>query len=215
MSPAERPDPGATTFSSFLEALSARTPTPAGGAAAGLAAASGAALLAMVARYTTDGRFGEVEAEMRGLAAEADELARHALETIRADEEAFGAVAGAYELPRETEGERARRAKAVQEAMGPATVPPMRLAAMCVRLAELARVLADRGNPNVVSDVATGAACVAAASDGCLVNLQANAAVVRDEAVKISVKRAVDGLVPHRDALRALVDEVRDRYGRT
>lgn len=209
---AAEPDPGATTFGAFLEALRARTPAPAGGAAAGLSAAVGAALLAMVARYTTGERYADREAEMRELIDELAGLERRALEAVRADEAAFGAVAAAYRLPRQTEDERTARSTAIQAAMVGATAPPLLLAGLCARLARSARILAERGHQPIVSDVGTGAACVAAGADGTLINLAANAAALRDEHVRARLLDACVSLQRSRDDLRRLVDEVRAGY---
>lgn len=205
-------DPGATTFGAFLEAVGARTAAPAGGAASGLCAAVGAALLAMVARYTTGERYAAVEAEMLGHVAELARLERRALEVVRDDEAAFGAVAAAYAMARGTDEERAARSAAIQEGVAGATGPPLALAEICARLEPIARDLAERGHRSIVSDVATGAACVAAAADGALVNLAANGSVLRDEVERERLGAAVASLVRHRDALRRLVDEVRAGY---
>ena len=95
------------TIGVFLDQLAARVPAPGGGATAGLQAAQSAALLAMVARYSDGPRY---DAELMGrIAADADELRGEALALAEADVDAFGAVAKAYRLPRETAGEQAAR----------------------------------------------------------------------------------------------------------
>lgn len=209
MTATDSADPAAATFGEFLDALAARTAVPAGGAAAGFSAAFGAALFAMVARFTTGGRFGDVEAEMVALVDEALHIERDALDSVADDREAFGAVVDAFEMPKDGVDEQAARSAAIQAAMVRAVEPPLRLGALCTRLGEIAVTLVGRANPNVVSDVATGAACVCAALDGTLVNLEANGAVIRDEQVRARLAGAVGDLLVHRDALRRLVDEAR------
>lgn len=208
------PETGATTLGAFMEALEARTPAPAGGGAAGVSAAMGAALLAMVARFSTGERFAEVEAEMEALIGELTELGARALDSVGADAEAFGAVAAAYALAKTTDEERTVRSAAIQTAMVGATASPLALGELCSRLAVVARVLAERGNQNVVSDVGTGAACVAAALDGCLINVAANTAFLRDGEERRRLVEAASGLAGHRDALRGLVDEIRGNLAR-
>ena len=58
----------------FLERLAGRVPVPGGGAAAALHAAHGAALLGMVARYTTGRQYAEHEAAIGRIIDEVDEL---------------------------------------------------------------------------------------------------------------------------------------------
>src|SRR5208337_1608442 len=92
------------TIAAFLDQLAARVPAPGGGATAALHAAQAAALLAMVARYSTGPRY---DAELiNRIVTEADELREDALALAEADADAFSAVARAYQLPRETEAER-------------------------------------------------------------------------------------------------------------
>src|SRR6266481_2620226 len=95
------------TIAAFLDQLAARVPAPGGGATAALHAAQAAALLAMVARYSDGPRY---DAElMNRIVNEADALREDALVLADADAAAFGAVAQAYRLPRETEQEQATR----------------------------------------------------------------------------------------------------------
>jgi methenyltetrahydrofolate cyclohydrolase len=89
------------TIGSYLERLAARVPAPGGGAAAALHAAQAAALLAMVARYTTGEKYAEHTARIARLTEEADELRVTALHLAEEDEQAFTAVTEAYRLPRD------------------------------------------------------------------------------------------------------------------
>src|ERR1700680_375552 len=88
------------TITAFLDELAARVPAPGGGATAALHAAQSAALLAMVARYSNGARYDA--ALMDHVLTEADGIRNDALALAEADAAAFGAVAEAYTLPRET-----------------------------------------------------------------------------------------------------------------
>src|SRR6266581_4744973 len=106
------------TIADFLDQLAARVPAPGGGATAALHAAQAAALLAMVARYSDGAKY---DAGLMGrVVAEADALRAEALALAEADAEAFGGVAAAYRLPRESEG----RAAAIAAALAGAARPP-------------------------------------------------------------------------------------------
>ena len=80
------------TVADFLERLSARSPTPAGGSVAALCTAQAAALVAMVARYC----------ESQQLAEQAMRLVERGQQLARDDEKVFGAVAAAWSRPRGT-----------------------------------------------------------------------------------------------------------------
>ncbi|HTZ30174.1 MAG TPA: cyclodeaminase/cyclohydrolase family protein, partial [Streptosporangiaceae bacterium] len=67
------------TIGDFLDRLADRVPAPGGGASAALQAAQGAALLAMVARFSTGEEHAENRATIDRIIAEADELRTIAL----------------------------------------------------------------------------------------------------------------------------------------
>ncbi|MGO4433660.1 cyclodeaminase/cyclohydrolase family protein, partial [Paenarthrobacter sp. RAF9] len=97
------------TIQDYLARLAARQPTPGGGAAAALHAAQGAALVAMVARYTTGAKFEQHAALVARVTAAADHLVDQALRLADADEHAFQAVIDSYKLPSDTDELKAAR----------------------------------------------------------------------------------------------------------
>ena len=62
-------------MSDWLDQLAGRTPAPGGGAVAALCAASAAALLEMVANYTTGKKWADREETMKAIVTEAAEFA--------------------------------------------------------------------------------------------------------------------------------------------
>ena len=103
------------TITAFLDQLAARVPAPGGGATAALHAAQSAALLAMVARYSNGAKY---DADlMKHIITEADGIRNDALTLAERDAAAFGAVADAYGLPKNTDEERQARSAAIAEAL--------------------------------------------------------------------------------------------------
>lgn len=164
----------------FLDRLADRVPAPGGGAAAALQAALGAALLGMVARYTTGEKYAEHSETIGRVIAEADELRSVALRLAEADAEAFAAVGEAYKLPRSTDEEKAARSAAIARATKEAAWPPARLVGVAGMVVDLAEVLAVIGNRNVVSDVAAAAQAASAAAATARVNVEVNLAGIKD-----------------------------------
>jgi len=198
---------------SWLEDLAARQPTPGGGSAAGLSAAVAASLLAMVANYTTGTRYADQEEQMRTLVDELAALRHDALAAMAADEVAFGAVGTAYGMARQTDEDKAARSIAIQTALIGAAEPPRAVARSCTRLAEIAAVLAEKGNRNVLSDVGVGAACARAALDGALLNVAINASQILDEAIRSELGAAMAEMDRCGAALQAVFDAVRAELG--
>ena len=147
------------TIAAFLDQLAARVPAPGGGATAALQAAQAAALLGMVARYSDGPRY---DAElMNRIVTEADALREDALALAEADADAFGAVAGAYRLPRATEREKAIRSAEISSALAGAARPPADVVRTALRLVGLAGDLWPAGNHTMIADVAATAAVTA------------------------------------------------------
>jgi formiminotetrahydrofolate cyclodeaminase len=189
------------TIGSFLTRLAARSAAPGGGATGALHAAQAAALLAMVARFSDGPRY---DAETVGrVRAAADGLADEAIGIAVADQAAFEVVISAYGLPKDTEEEKAARSAAIADALGGAARPPADLMAASVRLVGLAEELFPVANKNVTSDIAAAAAAISAAAVTAQLNIEANLAGVKDNALRAELW-----------ATAALADGVTDRAGR-
>jgi formiminotetrahydrofolate cyclodeaminase len=167
-------------MSTWLDQLADRTPAPGGGAVAALCAASAAALLEMVANYTTGGKWADREEAMKAVLAEAGELRARAAQLAQDDAEAFGAVGAAYALPRSTPEEKAARRAAIEEATRGAAEPPVQVGQVATRLVALAEQMVEPVNPNVLSDVGVAAATARAALSGSITNITVNAAFLGD-----------------------------------
>jgi formiminotetrahydrofolate cyclodeaminase len=189
------------TIEAFLSELAARVPAPGGGATAALHAAQSAALLAMVARYSDGPRY---DAELMGrLVTRADQLRDEALVLAEADAAAFGAVAEAYRLPRDTGEEKEARSAAIAAAVAEAAWPPAYVVRLARVLTEVAEELLPTGNRNVITDVAAAAEAARAAAVTARVNIEVNLRSIKDPA-----------LVAEFRATAAVTDEIVERADR-
>jgi methenyltetrahydrofolate cyclohydrolase len=168
------------TIGGFLDRLADRVPAPGGGASAALHAAQGAALLAMVARFSTGEEYAGHRETIDRIVAESDELSAIALRLGEADAEAFTAVANAYRMPRSTDAERDERSDAIAKALANATWPPAKLIGVAGMVVDLAGALLTIGNRNVISDVAGAAEAARAAAATARVNVEVNLAGITD-----------------------------------
>jgi methenyltetrahydrofolate cyclohydrolase len=194
----------------FLDQLAERVPAPGGGAAAALLAAQGAALLGMVARYTTGEKYAEHQVTVARIISEVDELRNIALRLADADADAFLAVADAYRLPRSTDQEQADRAGAITQALANAAWPPAQVISLAGMVVDLAEALVVIGNPNVVSDVAAAAECARAAASTARVNVEINLAAISDERVSLEMIAEIgkaDTIMSRADEITATVRE--------
>ena len=204
---------GDQTIGEFLAALAAREPAPGGGAAAALHAAQGAALVAMVARYSDRGEDAEAVALAVSITARADALLARATQLIGADMAAFAAVAEAYRLPREQPREQAARQEAIAAASIGAAEVPAAVIELAGEVNELAEALLPVANRNVVTDVAAAADAARAAASTARLNVEINLGSISDAATRATLTRRLDGvdeLLAQADALSA---EVRRELG--
>ncbi len=179
------------TIEAFLTDLAARTAAPGGGATAALQAAQAAALLAMVARYSDGPKYAADASAISLVTADADQLRETSTDLIAADSAAFGAVAAAYRLPRDTAELASERSAAIAAALAGAAEPPAAVIAACARLLKLADVLLPIGNRNVIADVAAAAEAIRAAVATARVNVEVNLAGITDTDARARFTEAV------------------------
>jgi formiminotetrahydrofolate cyclodeaminase len=165
----------------FLERLGSSDPVPGGGSAAALAAAMGAALVAMVAELTV-GRpaYAEHEETIRKIRFDAIERRTELLDLAQQDADAYDVVVRARHLPKETDEEKAARAEALQAAMLEAARIPLRAAVVASEVLDLAERIAPIGNRNAASDAGVAAQLAAAGLRGALLNVRINLPYLAD-----------------------------------
>jgi glutamate formiminotransferase / formiminotetrahydrofolate cyclodeaminase len=183
------------TIEGFLAELGSDSPTPGGGAVAGLCAAAGAALISMVCTLTI-GREGyeEVDEKMRGYLEEANAARGAFLDLADKDAGAFDAVMQAFRMPKDDDQRKAERSAAIQRAYEGAARVPLELAQRAVALMNVARASIEEGNPNAASDGLSAALALHAAAAAAIANVSINAASLKDETVAAELRAETIGL---------------------
>lgn len=199
------PSFGGAALAQYLSDLAAKIPAPGGGAVAALHAAQAAALVAMVARYTTRAKDAENRPVVDRIIEAADAARERALALADADAAAFTAVGAAYKLPKDTPQELAARTAAINAALIEAARVPAAVVDEADEVLSLAAELLPIGNPNVVTDIGAAAdACRAAATSSQLnieINVASLPAAEGDRFAAVLVR--IDELTARADALHA------------
>jgi formiminotetrahydrofolate cyclodeaminase len=154
----------------FSRLVAAPTPTPAGGAVAGVTASLAAALVEMIGRLA-QARQGESSSPMAQLVEQAEYLRGRLLELAEEDSTAFAAV---LEAKRSTAGGEAERDARIRRAWRHAGQVPADLVRLCREIVQLARRAAAEGPPSTLGDAVMAALLSAAAAAGSHVNLRLN-----------------------------------------
>lgn len=171
---------GESTIGRYLDDLAAKIPAPGGGAVAALHAAQGAALVAMVARYTTRAKDADNRPAIDRIIAAADAARERALALADADATAFTAVGAAYKLPKDTDEQVAARKEAIASALLQAARVPAAVVAEADEVLSLAADLLPIGNPNVVTDIGAAADAARAAAASSQLNIAINVGSLGD-----------------------------------
>jgi formiminotetrahydrofolate cyclodeaminase len=158
------------TFTDFLDRLAARSPTPAGGSVAALCTAQAAALVAMVARFCESPRLVE----------RAEALMARGQQLSDDDEQAFGAVAAAWALPRGGATEDAVRRAAIDEALLAAAEPQARVVETAIEVLVLIDQLRPAARGGLLADLVAAGEVARAGSAIARMNVESNVRALPD-----------------------------------
>jgi glutamate formiminotransferase/formiminotetrahydrofolate cyclodeaminase len=199
----------------FLDALASPEPAPGGGSAAAYSCATGAALVAMVARLTIGRKkYADSDEQMRAVLAKAESLRQEMQAAVAEDTAAFDALMAAYRLPKQTEEQQDHRSQVVEQATLNAARVPLLVAHKAVEVMEIALQVIASGNLNAISDGATGAAMARAALTGAGYNVRINIPGLKDQQVAQAMLEELSNYEQHAAALEEKIQaELRQRAG--
>lgn len=159
----------------FCAELASDSPAPGGGSIAALNGALSAGLSAMVGNLTFGKKgYEKVRDEMELVAEKAQPLKDFFIEAIDKDTEAFNCLMAAFSLPKKTDEEKKIRQDAVDQATKGATLIPFAVLEKSRTAAELALIVAMKGNRNSLSDAGVAGLTAAVCAEGALYNVLIN-----------------------------------------
>jgi glutamate formiminotransferase/formiminotetrahydrofolate cyclodeaminase len=159
----------------FCAELASDSPAPGGGSIAALNGALSAGLSAMVGNLTYGKKgYEDVRDEMEIVAEKAQPLKDFFIEAIDKDTEAFNCLMAAFSRPKKTDEEKKIRQDAVNEASKGATMIPFSVLEKSRIAAELALIVAMKGNRNSLSDAGVAGLTAAVCAEGALYNVLIN-----------------------------------------
>ena len=180
----------------FVEVLATKAPVPGGGGASALVGAVGTALGNMVGSLTVGKKkYADVEAEIRTLQAKSDALQRELLNLIEKDAEVFEPLSKAYGLPKDTEEEKAEKARVMEAALKEACSVPMEIMEKCCEAIEGIEIYAQKGSVIAISDAGVGAAFLKAALEGASLNVYINTKSMQDREYADALNEKADKML--------------------
>ena len=190
----------------YIDDAASGKPAPGGGSVSACVGALGAALTSMVCNLTIGKeQFASVEPEMKAVLA-ASEAARARLqELLQEDTTAYSGVLIAYRLPKDTPELLAARHKAVQDGLIIAADVPLEICRVALEVCRQAKVAAELGNANAVTDAGIGALLGEAAAVGAALNVRINLGSIEDADYVRTTTAELDAILAEAAALRAEV----------
>ncbi len=171
------------SLQAFAEETASESPAPGGGSVAAYIGALGVSLGTMVANLSAHKRGWDDRWEaFSDVAVRGMSLQQKLLGLVDADTAAFDAVMAAFGMPKDDDAARAARSEAIEAATRHATEVPMSVAQVCLEAMEVAREMADWGNPNSITDAVVGAMALRTGVLGAVLNARINARELQDQA---------------------------------
>jgi glutamate formiminotransferase/formiminotetrahydrofolate cyclodeaminase len=190
------------TVAGFVASVAGSDPVPGGGSVSALAGQLAAALARMVAGLTIGRpKYADVEAEMRELAADADDLVARLGRLVDEDAASYALVADAYRLPKDDP----TRADVIEQGLLAAARVPLETAHACRDAVRLAITCAEHGNRNTVTDAGVAALLADAGCRGAAYNVRINVVALADPTRGASLAEDAQSVVAESAQLAARV----------
>ena len=166
----------------FADETASESPAPGGGSISAYIGALGISLGTMVANLSSHKKgWDERWEEFSKWAEKGQKIKDELLKMVDEDTNAFNKIMTAFGLPKATAEEKRSRDKAIQSATKYATEIPFKVMQLSFESMEVIKAMAEKGNPNSVSDAGVGALCARSAVMGAFLNVKINAKGLQDK----------------------------------
>lgn len=162
--------------------------TVGGGSASALSGAMAAGMISMVAKLSKKKPVNFTVEQYDAIASECDELAEQLQQGCINDTLAYCMIVDAFKLPKDSDQEKAARSAAIQAAATKAAEVPRDNARLNARVHELGASLKGNSNPACLSDLTSALYLAEGGVKDCVLNIQANLGMIKDEATRVALK---------------------------
>lgn len=170
------------TVKGLLDVTAGKDPVPGGGSISALSGSIAAALTEMVAGLTIGKKkYAEVEEQMKQLVERVQQIRQQLILDIDRDSEAYNVVFAAFQMPKDTDEQKAARSAQIQEATKIAANVPMEVAHRVYSLLSDIEEVVSNGNQNAVTDGCVAMMSARNAIIGALFNVRINLTSIKDE----------------------------------
>ena len=132
---------------------------------------------------------------MQELLVQTESLTNRFLALMDEDAASFEPLAQAYRLPKETDAEKAEKARVMEAALKSAVQPPLEIMETCARALPLIALCAEKGSVVAVSDAGVAASLCRAALEGASLNVFINTQGMQDKEYASSLNQRARDLL--------------------
>lgn len=168
--------------------------TAGGGSASALVGAMAGGMVSMVAKLSHAKPVNLTVEEYEAVEKEADALAKDLLRGSEQDNEAYCMIKSAYGLSKETDEEKEVRKQAIRNAAYQAALVPKQNGERNKKVYQLACKLEGSSNANCLSDLLSAKYLSHSGVKGCILNIEANLSMIKDEQRTKEMEDAIKSL---------------------
>lgn len=169
----------------FANETASESPAPGGGSVSAYMATLGVALGTMVANLSSHkAGWDDRWEEFSNWADKGMQLQKKLIKLVDEDTEAFNRIMEAYALGKSSDMEKQLRTAAIEVATKKAMEIPFQVMQTALEAMDVVKVMAERGNPNSVSDAGVGSLALRSGILGAWLNVKINAGGLKDELFK-------------------------------
>lgn len=188
------------TLDQYLDNAQTKEPNPGGGSVAAYVGGLGAALSNMVLNLSYGKEEYEsldqaIKDEMEDLKVEFDKTIQELKVFVDEDSESFNSVLDAFKMPKDTEEEKEKRSKAIQEGYVYALNVPLETARLCHKTLGKLDLFVDYGTITAITDVGCSVLFLASAIEAALFNVTINLQAIKDEDFVKETENEVENLI--------------------
>ena len=207
-------DPTKKTFSEmsvieFGNQIRRARATPGGGSVAAAMGSYGAGLVCMVTGLSLSGRkFVAIKEEMLEHRHAAEYDRGVLMDLIEKDSEAFDVVMDAFKLPEETDAEKKEKEDIIEKGTIHASEMPLTTMRHSFSAMGHAKVAAEKGNINTITDAGVAAHALMAAIEGAALNVRINLGNIKTKSFTDSAAKEVEKILTEGRKLKEEILEI-------
>ena len=193
----------------FANETASESPAPGGGSISAYVGALGISLGTMVANLSSHKVGWDDKVDyFSDIADEGQKLKDTLLDLVDADTHAFNKIMDAIRMPKVSDEEKVARKAAMHAATVGAIEVPLKVMKVSLDSINILKEMAEKGNPNSVSDAGVGALCARTAVEGAALNVKINCSGFDDKAYVADALAQADNMLQRAKKMEREIIEI-------